>query len=73
MKGLIRTMLFVVTIMFSIGLASCSKNSTGFKYPAHRPAGATSYDPGATKHQPIRKKYVINQRRDNILGHKKPL
>jgi len=73
MKGLIRTIIVIATVTLSVSFVSCSKKSSGFKYPAHRPAGATSYDPGATKHQPIRKKYVINQRRDNILGHKRPL
>jgi len=72
MKGLVRIVLFLLIVVLSSSLSSCSKKSSGFKYPAHRPSGATSYDPGATKHQPIRKKYVIHQRRGNILGHKKP-
>ena len=73
MKGIIRIILFLLIVSLSGSLSSCSKKSAGFKYPAHRKAGATSYDPVATKHAPVRKKYVINQHRGNILGHKKPL
>ena len=73
MKGVVRVILFVLVFSLLGVFSACSKKSAGFKYPAHRSAGASSYDPVARKSQPVRKKFIINARRESILGHKKPL
>jgi len=72
MKALVKIALLLLTISFSLSSTSCSKKNHGFKYSSDPKHGATSYDPVATKHQPIRKKYIVNNKRKAILGHEKP-
>jgi hypothetical protein len=72
MKTLVKITLLFLTITFSLSNTSCSKKSHSFKYSSDPKHGATSYDPVATKHQPIRKQYIVNNKRKTILGHEKP-
>jgi len=71
MKTFVKIIFLVLTISFSLGNTSCSKKSSGFNYSSEPKRGASSYDPVATKHQPIRKKYIVNNKRKTILGHEK--
>jgi uncharacterized lipoprotein YehR (DUF1307 family) len=73
MKALVKITLILLTISFSLSSSSCSKKNHGFKYSSDVKRSGTSYDPVATKHQPIRKKYIVNNKRKTILGHEKPL
>ncbi len=73
MKALVKIALLLLTISISLSSTSCSKKNHGFKYSSDPKRGATSYDPVSTKHQPIRKKYIVNSKRKTILGHERPL
>ena len=73
MKALVKILFLILTISFILTGTSCSKKSHGFNYKSDPKRGASSYDPAATKHAPIRKKYIINNKRKIILGHEKPL
>ena len=73
MKALVKIIILVLTISFSLSNTSCSKKNHGYKYSAEPKHGASSYDPAATKHKPVRKKFIINNKRKTILGHEKPL
>ncbi|MFK5855037.1 MAG: hypothetical protein QM503_02825 [Bacteroidota bacterium] len=73
MKTIIKIIFLFLTVSFSVSNTSCSKKNHGFKYSSDPKHGASSYDPVATKHQPIRKKYIVNSKRKTILGHDKPL
>ncbi len=72
MKPLIKLLIIFLTISFSISSTSCSKKNHGYKYSNGPKYGASSYDPVARKDHPVRKKYIINNKRRNILGHEKP-
>ncbi len=73
MKAFLRVVIILLTVSFAFANTSCSKKSHGFNYKSDPKQGATSYDPVATKHQPVRKKYIVNSRRKTILGHEKPI
>ncbi|MBC8319500.1 MAG: hypothetical protein H8E34_02125 [Bacteroidetes bacterium] len=72
MKALIKVLILILTISFSLTYSSCSRKSHGFNYKSDPKSGATSYDPVVTKHKPIRKKFILNNKRKTILGHSKP-
>ena len=72
MKTLVKIIILVLTVSFSIANTSCSKKSSGYKYSSNQKRGGSSYDPASTKHQPVRKKYVVSGKRKTILGHEKP-
>jgi hypothetical protein len=72
MKTKINILLILLTISFSLSNTSCSKKNHGFKYSSDPKRGASSYDPATTKHQPIRKKYIVSGKRKTILGHETP-
>lgn len=73
MKVPIKLIILVLTISFSLANTSCSKKNHGFNYKSDPKRGASSYDPVATKHNPVRKKYIVNNKRKTILGHEKPI
>jgi len=73
MKAIVKITLILLTISLSFASTSCSKKNHGFKYSSDPKHGASSYDPAARKHQPIRKKYIVNNKRKAILGHQTPL
>lgn len=73
MKAIVKIVLLILTISFSLSNISCSKKSHGFNYKSDPKRGASSYDPAATKHEPVRKKYVVSNKRKTILGHEKPI
>ncbi len=72
MKTTIKIVILFLIISFSFSVTSCSKKSHGFSYRSDPKHGASSYDPVARKHQPVRKKYIVNNNRKPILGHVKP-
>ena len=72
MKTIINITLIFLAISFSLSSTSCSKKNHGFKYSSDPKRGASSYDPAATKHQPVRKKYIVSGKRKTILGHETP-
>ncbi|MFA5418215.1 MAG: hypothetical protein WC341_07115 [Bacteroidales bacterium] len=72
MKGIIKIVIFVLIVVTSGSFSSCSRKSTGFTHSSSNAGKGSSYDPVAPKNYPVRKKFVINQRRAVILGHKKP-
>ncbi|OFY51207.1 MAG: hypothetical protein A2W85_04185 [Bacteroidetes bacterium GWF2_41_31] len=73
MKGIFKVIILVLIVVASGNFSSCSKKSAGFASSTKHTNGGSSYDPAATKDRPIRKKFIINQQRGTILGHKKPL
>ncbi len=73
MKALLKIIIILLTVSFAFANSSCSKKNHGFNYKSDPKHGATSYDPAARKHQPVRKKYVVSGKRKTILGHEKPL
>lgn len=73
MKPIVKIILVVLTISFAFTGTSCSKKNHGFNYASAPRHGATSYDPVSTKHQPVRKKYIVSGKRKRILGHEKAL
>ena len=73
MKSLIKVAMILLFFSFAMSSSSCSKKSRGFNYSADPKRGATSYDPVSSKHQPVRKKYIVSGKRKTILGHEKPL
>ena len=73
MKALVKIHHLILTISFSLTNTSCSKKNHGFNYKSDPKRGASSYDPAATKHNPVRKKYIVNNKRKTILGHEKPI
>lgn len=73
MKALLKVLIIILAFSFSVANTSCSKKSAGFAHKTEPRRGATSYDPVTTKHQPVRKKYIVSGKRKTILGHQKPL
>ena len=73
MKALVKITILVLAISFSFASTSCTRKSHGFNYKSDPKRGASSYDPAATKHYPVRKKYIISSKRKAILGQEKPL
>lgn len=73
MKAFIKVVIILLSISFAMVNTSCSKKSSGFAYKSNPKRSATSYDPVARKHAPIRKKYVVSGKRKTILGHEKPM
>ena len=71
MKGLNKVFLFVVVLIFSIALYSCSGSSNTHKYNAKR--GQTTIDPVSSKGSPVGKKFILKSKRKPILGQKKPI
>jgi hypothetical protein len=73
MKAFVKIIILVLAISFSLASTSCTKKSHGFNYKSDPKRGASSYDPAATKHYPVQKKYIISRKRKTILGHQRPL
>ncbi len=72
MKAILKVLIILLTISFAMANASCSKKSHGFNYSSNTKRSATSYSAVETKHQPVRKKYIVNGKRKTILGHQTP-
>ncbi len=73
MKGLYKILMIVFIFSISITFFSCSQKSTAsYNYNVGKKS-QTTIDPVSTKSQPVRKKFVIHNKKRNILGHKKPL
>lgn len=72
MKALLKVMFILLTVSFAFANTSCSKKSHGFNYTSNQKKSSTSYSAVETKHQPVRKKYIVSGKRKTILGHEKP-
>ncbi len=68
MKFLVRFLFVVVITLSIVSLSSCAKKS----YPAytgkHKSHVAASIDPATPKKQPLRKHYIIPNKKKKILG-----
>lgn len=69
MKAFVKILIIVLAVSFSLANTSCAKKSHAFRSNS---GTTSSYDPVATKHQPVRKKYIVNNKRKTILGHETP-
>ncbi|NOY51202.1 MAG: hypothetical protein GXO88_11670 [Chlorobi bacterium] len=61
----------IVVLLIAFAMSSCSKGLSTHNYNARR--NQSSVDPVSTKTTPVRKKYIIKNKRRNILGQKKPI
>lgn len=73
MKTIVKVVIIVLTVSFTMVNASCSKKSHAFKSNSSAKSNSTSFDAVSTKHQPVRKKYIVSGKRKTILGHEKPI
>ena len=72
MKTLVKIIILVLAVSFSIANTSCSKKSHGYSYSSDQKRSASSYNAASRKDQPVRKKYVVSGKRKTILGHEDP-
>jgi len=72
MKTLFKIIVAVLIISSSVTFTSCSKSTYGSKSYAKSRGSSASIDPISRKTEPVRKKYVINNKRKNILGNETP-
>lgn len=72
MKRFYKVFLTIFILSISVTFFSCSKSSAGHKYNARR-GNQSTISPVSSKSTPVRKKYVIKNKRRNILGQKKPI
>lgn len=72
MKAIIKTLVLILVISFTMVATSCSKKSSAFSHSSNARHNSTSYDPVQRKSQPVRKKYIVNGKRKAILGHEIP-
>ena len=72
MKPILKIVIVLIVLSFAFATTACSKKSHGYKYSSSARHSGSSYDPVATKHQPVRKKYIIGGQRNRILGQEKP-
>jgi uncharacterized lipoprotein YehR (DUF1307 family) len=61
----------IIVLVIAFAMLSCSKNTVSHNYNARR--NTSSIDPVSTKTTPVRKKYIIKNKRRKILGQKKPI
>lgn len=72
MKAFVKVVFILLTISFAMVNTSCSKKSQAFSSKSTARHNAPSYSAVETKHQPVRKKYIVSARRKTILGNEKP-
>ncbi len=73
MKGFYKVFVAIFILSISLTFFSCSqKSSASFNYNARRNNQST-IDPVSRKTTPVRKKFIIKNKRRHILGQKKPI
>jgi len=72
MKTFLKIVAAVLIISSTVTFTSCSKSTYGHKYHAKSRGSSSTIDPLSRKSQPVRKKYIINNKRRRILGNETP-
>jgi hypothetical protein len=72
MKVFIRLFTIALFISFSITAMSCAKDNYKHNYKSKRQGASTSSLASETKKQPVRKNYIIPDKKKKILGQQKP-
>ena len=72
MKELSRLFTIVLFITFSFSAVSCAKDNYTHNYKQKRQGASTSTLAIETKNKPVRKNFVIPDKKKKILGQKKP-
>jgi len=72
MKTFLKIVAAVLIVSSTVTFTSCSKSSYSHQFHAKSRGSSTSIDPLSRKSQPVRKKYIINNKRRRILGNETP-
>jgi flagellar biosynthesis protein FliP len=72
MKFFIRLFTIALFISFSITAMSCAKDNYKHNYKSKRQGTSTSTLAVETKKQPVRKNFIIPDKKKKILGQKPP-
>jgi hypothetical protein len=72
MKTFLKIVAAVLIISSTVTFTSCSKSTYGHNYHAKSRGSSSTIDPLSRKSQPVRKKYIINNKRRRILGNETP-
>lgn len=71
MKLSLKVFIPIIVLVLAFAATSCSKSTASHNYNARR--SQSTINPVSTKKTPVRKKYIIKNKRRNILGQKKPI
>jgi PBP1b-binding outer membrane lipoprotein LpoB len=71
MKSFPKILLAAVILAFVFILSSCSKNNFSHNYNKKRHQSSSSIDPVAHKSKPLRKTFIIPDKKKPILGQQK--
>lgn len=71
MKSIVKILLAVFVLGLAVSFTSCSKNNFSHNYNKRRHSNAPTIDPVAQKSKPLRKTFVVPEKRKPILGQKK--
>jgi hypothetical protein len=71
MKSFLKIILAVFIIAFGFSLSSCSKNNFSHNYNKKRHSSAPTIDPVAHKSKPLRKTFIVPEKKKPILGQQK--
>jgi len=71
MKVLSKIILAVFLISLAMTFSSCSKKSYSHNYNKKRGSSSSTIDPVSQKSDPIRKNYIVPDKRKKVLGQEK--
>lgn len=71
MKSIQKILVAILIILVSVTFVDCSNKSSGYNYRAHRNSSPT-IKPVETKHEPVRKNFIVPQKKKKILGQQTP-
>ena len=71
MKAIVKILLAVFIVGSVASLSSCSKNNYSHNYKKRRHSSSPTIDPVAQKSKPLRKTFVVPDKKKPILGQKK--
>lgn len=72
MKFFIRLFTIALFVSFSVTAMSCSKDNYRHNYKSKRQGASTSTLAAETKKTPVRKNFIIPNKKKKILGQQKP-
>ncbi|MCF6170413.1 MAG: hypothetical protein L3J66_05470 [Bacteroidales bacterium] len=72
MKTFLKVVVAILIVSSAGIFTSCSKSTYTHKYSTKSRGSASTINPAARKSEPVRKNYVINNKRRKILGNEKP-
>lgn len=72
MKVFLRTITLTLAVVFMVSVSSCSKKNYSSKSYAKRGSSSSTIDPVTKKSEPVRKTYIVPQKKKKVLGQEKP-